>query len=85
MKLKDNFITQDMGSSQILISSGNEFTGIARSNETAAFIINCLKKETTKEAIVKKLLAEYDVDESVAAADVERLIGELKKIKALKG
>ena len=53
MKLKENFITQDIYDSQYLVPIGGEaFNGMARSNETAAFIVDCLKKETTKEKLL---------------------------------
>ena len=53
MKLKNDFITQDIDDTQFLVPLGHEsFNGIVRSNETAAFIVNCLKEETTPERIV---------------------------------
>ena len=48
MKLKSDFITQTIDGTQFLVSIGAEsFQGIARSNKTWAFIVDCLKEETT--------------------------------------
>ena len=52
MKLKDDFITQDIDDTQFLVPIGAEaFQGLVRSNKTAAFIVDCLKEETTPEDI----------------------------------
>ena len=84
MKLKDNFITQDIEDTQFLVPVGAEaFKGIVRSNSTAAFIVNCLKKETTKEEIVETMCEEYDAPKEVIAADVEKILEILNGINAL--
>ena len=47
MKLKKSFITHTTGNEQILVAADNSFSGLVRSNQTAAFIVDCLKKETS--------------------------------------
>ena len=50
MKLKKEFITQDVDDMQVMVSTDNKlFSGIVRSNKSAAFIVNCLKEDTTIE------------------------------------
>lgn len=84
MKLKDGFVTHDMGGEQIMVSTGTAaFSGLVRSNGTAAFIVDCLKEETTKEQIVAKMLAKYDAPEAVISADVDKILEKLRSIKAL--
>ncbi len=84
MKLNPDFITQDVEDTQFLVPMGAEmFQGIVRSNETAAFIVNCLKADTTEEKIVDALCAEYDVPRETAAADVREILGTLRTINAL--
>ncbi len=84
MKLKSDFITQDIEGTQFLVSMGAEsFGGIARSNKTAAFIVNCLKKETTKEAIVETMCQKYDAPREVISNDVEEILTTLRKIRAI--
>ena len=53
MKLKEGFVTHEMGGEQVMVATGSaSFSGLVRSNATAAFIVDCLKEETTKEQIL---------------------------------
>lgn len=84
MKLKDGFVTHEMGGEQIMVATGAAaFAGLVRSNATAAYIVDCLKEETTKEAIVEKMLAKYDASEEVISADVDKILAKLRGINAL--
>ena len=84
MKLKPDFITQDIEGTQFLVSVGAEsFSGMVRSNATAAFIVNLLKKDTTKEEIVDAMCERYDAPREVIAADVEECLNILRGIHAL--
>ena len=84
MKLKNEFVTQTIGDKQIMVAAeGASFKGIVRSNESAAFIVDCLKRPTTQEAIVAAMLQEYDAPVGVIAADVERILNILRGIGAL--
>ncbi len=84
MKLKACFITHQTGQTHILISADPEgFSGLVRSNETAAFIIEQLKQDTTPEQIVEALLGEYDVARDQAARDVDGVLSTLRAIGAL--
>lgn len=83
MKLKDSFITHESDGEQILIDTASNFAGLIRSNPTAAFIVDCLKTETTKAEILEKMLAKYDADKNVMAGDIEKIIGKLRKIGAI--
>lgn len=84
MKLKEDFITQDIDGTQFLVAVGGEaFNGIVRNNETAAFIVDCLKEETTLDAIVDRMCARYDAPRETIAADVAEIINTLRGIHAL--
>ena len=84
MKLKDNFITQDVEDIQFLVPVGGEaFQGIVRSNETAAFIVNCLRNETTEEAIAEAMFEEYEAPREVILADLRKILETLRGINAL--
>ena len=84
MKLKPNFITQDIDGTQFLIPIGGEaFNGIVRSNEPAAFIVDLLKEETNENALVAAMCAEYDAPREVLAADVAAVLEKLRSIGAL--
>lgn len=79
MKLKDTFVTQEMDGEQVMVG----FAGMVRSNATAAFIIDQLKTETTKEAILDAMCKKYDAPRAVMAEDVDMVLNNLKKIGAL--
>lgn len=86
MKLKDGFITYSAGGEQILTAAGGAaaaFRGIARSNGTAGFIIDCLKEETTPEEIADRMFARYDAPREVLLEDVLREVELLRGIGAL--
>lgn len=84
MKLKDGFITHETGGEQIMVAAGSEsFSGLVRSNETAAFIVDCLGAETTENEIARKMSEKYDAPEAVIAKDVKRIIDMLRSIGAI--
>ena len=84
MKLKQNIITQYIDDVQFMVPLGMDaFQGLIRSNETAAFIVDCLKEETTEEAIVDRMCAEYDAPRDVIAADVREILSILREIGAI--
>ena len=45
--------------------------------------MECLKKETTKEEIVKKMLETYDASKEVLENDVEKILEQLHSIGAI--
>ena len=77
MRLKDTFITHDSDGEQVLIDVTSSFAGLVRSNRTAAFIVECLKEETTEEKIVEAMFEKYDAPKDVLAKDVSEVIGKL--------
>lgn len=82
MKLKKGFVTYESSDGQIL-TAAQGFRGMARSNATAAFIIDCLKQETTEGAIVDRMVQKYDAPRAVIEGDVKRQIELLRGIGAL--
>ena len=84
MKLKEGFITMQSDGEQIMVSVGDtKFAGLVRSNKTAAFIVDCMKSETTKDAIVEAMAEKYDAPKDILAKDVEGIIAKLRSIGAL--
>lgn len=83
MKLKNEFIMQDIDDTQFLVLVGAEAFRIVRSNKTAAFIVNCLKEETTETAIVDAMCAKYDAPRETIAADLAEILEKLRSINAI--
>lgn len=85
MKLNPKFLTHVTKGEHYMISTSNtKFKGIVKNNETAAFIIECLKTDTTESAITDKLMKEYkDVDRPTVERDVANIISKLRSIGAI--
>lgn len=83
MKLKKGFITHTTDKEHILVAADGSFNGIVKSNKTAAFIINCLKEDTSEDDIVNLMLKTYDAPKEVIFNDVHKIINSLKSIGAL--
>ena len=86
MKLKQGFVTQEFRGEQLMVAIGAEakrFRGLARSNATAAFIVDRLKSETTEAEIVSAIMEEYEADEARVRADVARILAQLRSIGAI--
>ena len=57
MKLKDGFITHEMDGKQLLVGTGRTgFAGMVKSNQTAAFLVDLLKTETSQEQLLAAML-----------------------------
>lgn len=86
MKLKDGFVTYVTDGEQIMVAVGSAadaFHGLVRSNRTAAYIIECLKKDTTPEHIVDSMLSMFDVPRNVIMKDTTQIIDQLRSIGAI--
>lgn len=84
MKLKDGFITHETDGEQIMVSAGNvKFSGLVRSNRTAAFIVDCLKSETSETEIIEKMSEKYDALKEIIAMDVKKILDTLRSIGAI--
>lgn len=84
MKLRDEFVMQTTEDENIMVAVDSKiFSGLVRSNKTAAAIIEQLRAEVTRDEIVEKMLSEYDAPRSVIESDVDMVIDNLRKIGAL--
>lgn len=84
MKLKDEFVMQTVDDENIMVAVDSKiFSGLVRSNKTAAAIIEQLRAEVTRDEIVEKMLSKYDAPRSIIESDVDMVIDNLRKIGAL--
>ena len=86
MKLNPEFMIQQIGDSTILVPVGNagkQFHGIVQLNTTAAFIIGCLKQETTEENIKAAIAAEYEATEEEITQSVQETLDKLRECGAV--
>jgi hypothetical protein len=81
-RLKYSFELVDLDDSQIAIPVGNrsdEFHGIIKLNETAAFILSLLKEEITEEQIVSALFKEYSISLETLKEDVHSYLSKFRE------
>ena len=84
MKLKAGFLTYETNREQILVAADSKvFAGLARSNQTAAFIVEQLKEEVTQEQLVEQLLDRYEAPKELIVKDLTLILDQLRKIGAL--
>ena len=84
MKLKKTFIAQELDGTLFLVPVGGEaFHGVLRGNKTTAFIVDCLKIETTSEQITDAMCKQYNAPREIIAADVEEVLNALRSIHAI--
>ena len=86
MRINSDFIIHDTGYEHVIIASGKsfkKFSGIARCNETTAFIFKCLEEETTIDEIVEKMYKEYDADKETIKSGVLEIIEDFRKLDAI--
>ena len=82
MKIKDNYMLRKVADCYVVVPIGAavaEFNGMINLNEVGAFLWRQLESDTTPEAVLAAVLDEYDVDEAIAKADIERSIKELQE------
>ncbi len=86
MKIKDGFALRQVGGNHIVVPIGAQtldFRCIITLNETGAFLWQQLQQECSVDDLVTALLAEYEVTETVARADVDKFIANLKEAELL--
>lgn len=85
MKLKCNFVINNVAGETVAVSVGNsDFNGYIKLNETGTFIFKMLKNDTTREDIIKALMKEYpDATHEAAVESVDELLQKLDKAELL--
>ncbi len=81
MKIKDGYLLREVAGSNIVVPIGEgamDFSGVITLNDVGAFIWKNMEEDITKDELVRKILAEYDVDEETAKKDVEEYVSSLK-------
>ena len=86
MKIKDDFILRKVADSYVVVPVNEltlDFNGIINLNETGAFLFGLLQKGATKEELLEKMLAEYDVTSDVAQKGIDTFLAKVKDADVL--
>lgn len=82
MRIKKGFIMRKIADVQVIVPVGEsdiDFNGIITLNDTAAFLFEQLQSDTSKDALLERLLEEYDVDEQTARTDIDTFCSQLEE------
>ena len=80
MKIKDIFEEELIGVDKVMVSLDNSvLNGIVRANETASYIISCLKQETTEEQIISNVCCRYNI----AQKGVSKILFQLRELNLI--
>ena len=81
MKLKDGFILREVAGEHVVIPTGDalDLNMMITLNETGCTLWKRLEQEAELADLTAALLAEYDVDETTAAAAAEQFVAKLKE------
>lgn len=77
MRIKDHFVLREVAGEAVAVTAGNSegaFWGMVQMNETGVFIWNCLQENTSREAILEKMLEKYDIDAQTAQRDLDLVL-----------
>lgn len=80
MKIKEGFVLRNVADATIVVPTGKaslDFNGMITLNETGAFLWRLLESDTTEEAMLAAMLAEFEVGEETARAGIERFVAKL--------
>lgn len=82
MKILEGFCLREVLGEKIAVPTGAvaaKLSGIAAMNETGEFVFRLLQTEQTEESLLAAVLAEYDVPEEVARADLKELLDAFRR------
>ena len=82
MKIREGFVLKQVADATIVVPSGKaslDFNGMITLNDTGAFLWKLLESETDEEAMVRAMLAEYDVGEEKAKAGIRKFVERLSQ------
>lgn len=82
MKAKQGFILRNVVDEYILMPTGDNigrFNGTVLLNEVSAFVWEKLQNSLSRDDLLKAILDEFEVEKTVAAADLDALLATLKE------
>ncbi len=86
MKLKHEFVVREVAGETLLVPVGTatlSLNGMLVLNECGRFLWELIPNAGSKEALVRALLDEYEVDRQTAAQDVEEFLDFLRKLDVI--
>ncbi len=86
MEIKKNVILRKVAGDYMLVPIGTavfDYNGIFMLTESARMLWEGIKSGAEEEDLIRSLLAEYDIDEETARADVNEFLENLRKYEII--
>ena len=86
MKIKDGYLLREVAGNHVVVPTGKailDFSGVITLNGTGVFLWKLLNTEKTEQELLSALLAEYEIDETTAKADLTEFLEKLKAAELL--
>ena len=85
MKIKEGYMQSTVAGRAVVVPLGAEstFRNMIKLNEAGKFLWSLLTEETTREALVEALAAEYELDRAVAERDTDAFLTTLRQFDVL--
>ena len=86
MKLRYNFVVQQVADDYVAVAVGEDasnFGRLVRMNKTGAFLFEMLKKDMTREELLAAMVEKYDADEEILQSNLDVFLEKLKEEKVL--
>ena len=83
MQIKRELLKREIGGESLLIPVGKtvyDANGLFLLTEVGAFIWDILPEVETEEEILERILAEYEIDENTARADIRGFMDKLREM-----
>ena len=83
MKASTGFILRNLAGEYVVIPAGDNigaFGGAILMNELSAFVWEQLKVSVSRDELLARILDRYEVEEKTAAADLDALLAEMKRM-----
>ena len=86
MKIRKGFVLRNVVDEYMVMPTGDNiarFEGTAVLNEVSAFVFQKLENAMSRDDLLAAILAEFDVPEATAAADLDALLGKFRELGLL--
>lgn len=86
MRVKENFILRQIAGESLLIPVGEAalaVNGLIALSESGCLLYERLRNDCSRQELIDALLAEYEVSEEIAGADVDAFLEQMRALKML--
>jgi hypothetical protein len=83
MRASTGFILRNLAGEYVVMPAGDNigaFGGAILMNELSAFVWEQLKVSVSRDELLARILDRYEVEEKTAAADLDALLAEMKRM-----